>query len=300
SYFNEGATYWDLYTHKLAEERLPNALHYNRQLLQLNAGYLDDLLEPYRTINVVDIGPGNAMPVKQLLAHLIERDKMGRYIAIDISQDMLNIAKHNIESWYGDAIRYEGHVRDINYDRFNDLLMSESFGKEGVVNLILFLGDTISNFRDSDHSLTVIHDSMGKNDILVFTGKLDTEKSRRYFDFNVSTKDPKLGFRGKAMLDLLGIDSSFYTLEELFNEEKRARQRQIRLKVSLSLEFELAGERHMIELHKDEALLLWRARHRNAIEIINEFDRNNFETLQATQTKDQQYFEVIAKIKSAR
>ncbi len=56
----------------------------------------------------------------------------------------------------------------------------------------------------------------------------------------------------------------------------------------------------MIELHKDEALLLWRARHRNAIEIINEFDRNNFETLQATQTKDQQYFEVIAKIKSAR
>lgn len=298
SYFNEGAVYWDLYTNKLAEEKLPNALHYNHQLLQLNFSYLDDLLEPYQAVNVIDIGPGNGMPVKQLLQHLNKKSLLRRYIALDISQDMLDIARQNVKSWFGEAVQFEAHVRDINYDRFNDLIMTESFGKEGIINLVLFLGDTISNFRDSDHALTTIHDSMGKNDLLIFSGKLDTEKSRRYFDFNVASRDPRLGFRGKTMLDLLGIDASYYSVEEIFNKERRARQRQIRLNVALSIEFELDGERQLLELHKDETLLLWQARHRNAIEIINEFDRNNLELLQTTETKDQQYFKVIAKIKT--
>jgi len=64
------------------------------------------------------------------------------------------------------------------------LLVGESFGEDAgsTANLVLFLGGTLSNFRDPSHVLSTIHNSMGKNDLLFFTKKLDTERARRFFE----------------------------------------------------------------------------------------------------------------------
>ncbi|HSX29593.1 MAG TPA: L-histidine N(alpha)-methyltransferase [Candidatus Saccharimonadales bacterium] len=298
NYFKEGAVYWDLYTHRLAEENTPNSLAYNLQLLDFNSDFMTELLADFERINVIDIGPGNSMPVKKLLETLLDRGVLNRYIALDISDDMLKIAEQNVMDWFGKDFPYEGYIRDVKYDRFTDLLMQDSFGEQSTSNLVLFLGDTISNFRDSDHALTTIHDSMGKNDLLIFSGKLDTEKSRRYFDFTIDSNNPQLSFRGKAMVDMLNIDRSFYEVEQSFDDKKMERQRRIRLNVALTIEFEIGGKPRSVELNKGESILIWRARHRNTIEIIKEFDHNNFDLQQTTETKDQQYLQIIARIKT--
>ncbi|HEY5806135.1 MAG TPA: L-histidine N(alpha)-methyltransferase [Candidatus Saccharimonadales bacterium] len=295
TYFDSGAKRWDTYTQHLLKQDSPNSVTNTIDLLGINLSYIDTLIEGYTSINIIDIGPGNALPIRNLLGHFLEKGKLNRYIALDISKELLKIAEDNIEKWFDGQVKFEGHIRDIVYERFDDLLVKDTFAEnaDSTLNLVLFLGGTFNNFRDPDHALATIHDSMGKKDILVSSKKLDTEKSRRYFEQTASgNQDMEL------VLRLLNIDKSYYTLEQYFDVHKMARELQAKFNVALAIEFQLDGQRRTIELNKGESLLLWRARHQAAVETINQFDANGFDFLQATRSKDLDYILHISKIKT--
>ena len=290
NYFNSGATKWDEYV-----KTMPNSLTNTLELLELNQDYIDQLLEDYAKVNIIDIGVGNGMPVKGLISHFLESDKLKRYIAIDISKELINIAEDNFHEWFGDKVKFEGYVRDIDHERFDDLLVTESFDDQDgkVANLVLFFGGTISNFRQPNHPLTTIHDSMGRNDFLIFTKKLDSEKSRRYFDFAGNTS-----MAIDLVLELLNISKDAYTIEQFFDEKRMARQVQAKLNIALSIEFELEGRSRIVDLQKGESLLLLRVRHQNAMDTITQFDSNGFELLQASRSEDQDYLFLMSSIKT--
>lgn len=294
-YFDGGAERWDQYVKHLMEGTTPNSLTSTIQLVDLNMPYLDTLLEGYTKVNVIDIGVGNGMPVRTILEHLKDKGLLKRYIGIDISKELLDITEKNVKTWFGNNFPFEGHVRDINYERFNDLLVSESLGddNETTINLVLLLGGTLNNFRQPDHPLNTIHDSMGKKDLLVFTKKLDTIKSRRYFDF---TAPGNLAF--ELVLHLLNIDSSYYTIEQYFDEQKMAREVSAKLTVAISIEFEINGLRKSLELNKNEHILLMRARHQSAFDAIQQFNTNGFDLLETMRSKDGDYFLITSRIKT--
>jgi uncharacterized SAM-dependent methyltransferase len=296
-YFNGGAKHWDTYTKNLMKDGSHNPLTNTLELLDISLPYLDKVLEKHTRVNVIDIGVGNAFPIKGVLEHFLSNGKLGRYIGIDISNELLSIAEQNIKSWFGSSVKYEGYVKDFNYDRFDDLLLPDSFDEEdeSVVNLIFFLGGTINNLREPSRVLATIHDSMGKNDLFLFSKKLDTEKSRRHFDV---AAPGNLGLT--LVLDFLNIDPEYYEIEQSFNTAQMAREAQARLKVSLRIEFELDGQRRTLELNKDESILLWRARHQTALQTIEQFDDNGFDLIQATKSEDQEYLLMTSRIKTPK
>jgi uncharacterized SAM-dependent methyltransferase len=298
-YFDGGAVEWDLYSRKLLAEDSGNSLKNTIFLIDVNLDYIDSLLAHCRKVNIVDIGVGNGMPVRNLLEHALGSGKLGRYIAVDISQTMIDIAGQNIRKWFGDKVHFEGHIRDITQQRFVDLTLREEFGEESEVtaNIILFLGGTISNFREPDQALANIHSSMGKNDIVLFSRKPDTVSARRYFDFAVDKNSPKLDFLERMNLDLMNISEEYYTVEQYFDETNMSRQIQIRMDVAIAIEFAMEGKRRVIELNKGDRILLWRAHHQSTLAILEQFNYNNFELLQATASPDQEYLLVISKIK---
>ena len=296
TYFNSGAERWDKYTQHLLRQQTPNSLKNTINLIDLGLGYLDVLIGDYDQVNVIDVGVGNALPVRGLLQHLIDNKKLGRYIGIDISQEMLDIAGKNVKEWFKGTVQFEGYVKDISHDRFNDLLTAEAFStsKNRTINLVLFLGGTISNFREPNHVLTSLRDSMGKHDLLLFSKKLDTEKSRRYFEM-AATGNQALDL----VLSLLNIDRSLYTTEQYFDENKMARQLVARLNVALTVKFELYGTERAIDLNKGDGILLWRARHQSGLDTLAEFDENGFELLHASRSKDRDYLLLVSRIKLA-
>jgi len=297
SYFNGGADYWDEYSVKLSRERTPNALTGTVKLVELNLDYIDELLDGHKSVNVIDLGIGNGLPIKGLLAHLLERNALNRYIGVDISEDMLAIARRNIQAWFGDEVRLETHVRDIGDDRFDDLLVDDYFrGDDAPINLVLLLGGTLANFRSPDEALRVIGKSMGKQDLLVYTIKLDTQNSRRFFDFSADAKVEPLSYRHKLVLDLLNIDSSFYDVEQLFDDEARSRLIRVRLKVAVSVDFKLGDGHRRLEFNKDDTILVWRSTHQTASEVTEQFARNGFEVLQTSKTRDHEYLLTISEI----
>jgi len=299
SYFDGGAAYWDDYTQRLSMEVAPNLLTGTLKLLSYNQGYIDQLLSAYKRVNVIDIGVGNAIPVKGLLSHLLEAGKLGRYAGIDISPEMLQIAGGNIRKWFGDRIAFEPYTLDISYERFTSIIAPDSLKSDSqdTVNLILFLGGTWTNFREPDAALRAVHDSMGRNDVLLQSLKLDTATSRRYFDFNADPGKAEIPPIRRFIIDLLNIDDSYYDVEVGYDSERGERYTRIRLKVAVTIKFDFDGQERQLDLNKDEAILLWRVWHYSDLDMLQQLDRCNFHTLHASQTEDWEYMLTVSQIK---
>lgn len=297
AYFDGGADFWDKYMQKLLSDDTPNTLTSTIRLLELAQNSLANLIGEHRHVNVLDLGVGNAMPVRGLLSNLLAQGRLNRYIAIDDSRAMLDIAERNVKEWFDGRVHFEGHVRDILTDPFDDLLAIESYDGSDSINLVLLLGGTLSNLRAPEHTLQLIHRSMGRRDLLVFSRKLDTLRARTFFDFNPDDSVAPLPPSQKMIPDLLNIDESFYDVEQLFDPSDQARYIRIRLKVTLSIVFEVGGRERTVTLEKGAALLLWRARHQNTFDVIREFDRNSFELLNASKTRDNEYVLLVYEVK---
>ncbi len=90
NYMDGGADNWDSWLQRLEKEETSNILKGTIKLMNDNLTPLDQLIGNSNKINVIDVGVGNAAPVKELLGHLLEKDLLNRYIAIDISVSAMN------------------------------------------------------------------------------------------------------------------------------------------------------------------------------------------------------------------
>jgi SAM-dependent methyltransferase len=301
SYYGEGAKEWDEYTNKMAKQPYPNLLTSTVDLLRLSHEYIEELIHDYTKVNVIDLGVGNGYPAKDFVKWLLDKEQLGRYIALDASPDMVSIAENNFHEWFGDQVKFERRIVDISYDKFDDLSSADKFAlnDESTLNIVLYLGGTIVNLRDPALSLRMISNSLSKDDLLIMSRKLDTPQARRFFDFGAESNGGKLIAQDKVILDLLGINESYYEVEQFYSLELNQRIIQVRLRVDLIIDFELDGKRRSVEINKEEAILIWRAHHQALLDIVNQFDENGLDIVQCIKTKDQQYAQVMAKIKQS-
>jgi uncharacterized SAM-dependent methyltransferase/transposase len=300
NYFDGGADEWDNYTNELASEDVPNLLNRTISLLSDNQGYIDKRLTKYKQINVVDIGVGNALPVKDLLAHLLELGIMGRYIAIDISPEMLSIAKNNIDNWFEGQVDFEPHQIDITFERFAPVFAEDYLqkGAKDTANLILFLGGTADNLRVPDDAFRTISESMNPNDFLIYSNKLETEEMLpEWFEYEAKPGKLTLAERHRLVFDLLNIDESFYDVEVGFDKKNCQRYTRTRLKVALTLKFDFEDGERLVELEKGDTILLWRSWQMTAKDAAEQFDRTGFYVLHSSQTEDHEYILTISEVK---
>jgi uncharacterized SAM-dependent methyltransferase len=298
SYFDGGADVWNDYANRMVSDPAPNLLTRTIKLLELNGTYLDELFAPYEKVNLVDLGPGNGLPVKELLGKLLERGILHKYIALDISPTILENTRANIKTWFGDDSFVEGHVVDLTQDRFGHLLVDPRVEEGKLINLVVFLGGTISNFRNPDDVLNIVHHSLGRNDIFAYSRKLDTAQSRRFFDFSSKPGHTALSEIHRMMPELLNIDPNCYEVEMGYDGVKNQRYIQIRLKQATRLDFHLGGSTRSVSLEKGDALLIWRARQINSVQVLQQLISNGFYPLHISQTSDKEYIVTISRIQT--
>lgn len=301
TYFNGGAEYWDKYANRLFEDNLPSTLTSTINLLSLNLKYIESLIKNYRRVNIVDVGVGNALPARDLLQYLLDKGVLGRYIALDLSDSMLQIAEKNVHDWFDDQVGFEGYVKDINYDRFNDTMTGEllSAGAENTITIVLLFGGTIHNLRAPHEALRLIHDSMRPNDILLHSKRLDTETARRSFDLNPGHQIERVPPQVKTILDLMGISESYYDFEQRFDGNQRLRKFCIRLKTALTIEFKNENIDRKITFDKGHMILCILVWHHNAADVYQYLDQNHFNLMHASQTEDHDYLLTVSRIKTS-
>jgi len=296
NYMDGGATNWDKWLQRLEREKASSMLKGTLDLMHVNLDSIDLLLNGYSRVNVIDVGVGNARPAKELLEHLLEKGLLHRYIAIDISPAMLDIAEQNVKKWFGGKVKFEGHLRDIRFERFDDLLVDDMLAKEAdqTINLVLLLGGTLNNFRSFTDAVKVMYGSMGDGDLFVYSDKPDSEAERHYFDFSLEPGSTSLSPKYRFILDLLNIDESLYDAEMGYNEQKHMRYVRVRLNTALTLKLKFEDSERDVHMEKGDTILLLRVWHMTVPEIISEFEKAGFALLQSSMTKDRQYLLTIS------
>jgi hypothetical protein len=301
AYFDDAAEYWDQYCNKLSQEKDLNILTGTIELINLNLDYIDSLTKNYDFVNIVDLALGNALPAKGLTEYFYKNNKLKKYIGIDYSADMLKIAERNLKTWFGKDFPFEGHVKDMNFDKYQDLLFENTNnigGKRGI-NLVSFLGGAYGNQRLIDQPFYILNSSMGVKDILIFTDKLDTVNSRMYFDFNSSDKNSGLDERNKFVLDLLNITEDDYEIEQYYSAELKSRIISICLKIDLQLNFQTKNFIKDVKIAHNDRIILLRINHQDFPETIDQFYRTNFEVLHTSRTNNNEEVLMVGKIKTA-
>lgn len=295
NYFDKGAEYWQGHVSGMLHDPGDNILKATVELLRVNMGTIARMTTGKKRINVIDIGPGEVTPSKELLEFLVDQNLLHKYIAIDVSSRMLEIAERRIKESFGNKVVFEGHIKDIRHERFDDLLVDDmlTVNAEDTLNIALFLSSTAYNFKDPATSFKTVCSSLGQNDILICSDKCDTAISRRWSNYNTKTTATGLPLIHRYVFDVLNLDESLYNVEMGFNEKTRMRYIQVRLKCALTISFKVDDGERSISFAKGDAILLLRVWHNSATEIIQGVEAAGFELLQASLSSDRQFMLTI-------
>lgn len=304
TYMDGGAVLWNEYSNKMWHEEdgcsLPNTV----ELLHFNLEYIYSLVESYDQVNIVDIGPGNAFPVRSIIDFFLKKKLLRKYIAIDYSPDMLKIAVKNLEEWFGDALVHEEYVADITSYSFQALLAKNTiYKKEKVscVNIILYLGGTIENDKQYAQQLGLISKSLGIHDVFVLEQGLDKEHLRVQVLLgkeNAPARNIGL-FQGKALLELLNFRDDFYTIERYYDEKEKAKKVCARLQFDVKLNIATENIKRTIYLKNKETINFWRYNSHSNTDVYNEMLKAGFDVKHMTTSLNEESIMLVASIKSS-
>jgi len=162
AYLEEGAKNWEA----IANERMKSSGGINLAESSLLKSRVRHFIESFgnkNKINVIDLGCGDGSPAFPILDELKKQGIEFRYIPLDISSEMLDLAEKNVKKRFSCEIIKK--LFDFELGNFSDI--AYDLKSEGYLNLLCFLGSTVGNFSDRNRVLTNMRDSMGANDFLV-------------------------------------------------------------------------------------------------------------------------------------
>ncbi len=170
SYKGRGAKIWDSFYLKFVVPKWYRTSSLEIDLLRKSFEHFNVDLN-YEKVDVIDVGAGNSYPAKEFLRRLNSLGKINKYVALDISQALLELSRGNFEKWFP-SLQFAAHAIDVENDCLSEILLNQA-GLETVnPKIILHLGVTMGNHRHRNRVLENFGDSMKKGDLLVFTNEI--------------------------------------------------------------------------------------------------------------------------------
>lgn len=301
AYFDGSASFWDTYVKNGFEKSVQQTI----DIINFQKDYLYSILKKYDQINLVDIGPGNGAPVKDLLNFLIEKKLLRKYIAIDYSPEILNITEKNLKEWISKDLPFEGHIKDITTDNFQELLFRNTHltgtdnGK--CANLLIFVGSTIENQLQYDQSLLTIRQSMGENDFFIL-GQSVLENDRNHsinLGFSASSTSKKNADLEQELvtLDLLNIDEDHFEVERKYDDNTKSKTIAIKMLIDLEIEIQTKTFKETLKLSKNDRIVIYRHNYHTSKEVINRLSKIGFKFIQGTSSIEGDQLIVLSKLK---
>jgi hypothetical protein len=252
------------------------------ELVQNNADYLAFKLQQYKTINLIEIGPGNG-PSRNILIDALHRDGVAiRYTGIDVSWRMNEILEQQIKERYSD-ISVETIIEDLDAVILHDRLFDNKMKYPDSCNVILLLGSTYGNLWNRNRFLQNLNYSMGKDDFFILDNGLDTPERRSNFQ---TLQNPISVAKAKWIPDLLGISEDLYDAVNKFEPKTRMRVRVLCLRQDVEIVFWLHQKEKMVRLYQGDEICVWHHYGSTFADLEEELDRNGFYPCQLTLSSD--------------
>lgn len=297
SYKGRGAKIWDDFYLKYIIPTWYRSSNVEIDLLNENFKYFNDNIKHGEKVNIVDVGAGNSYPVKKFIQRLNKLGKVNKYIALDISEELLNLSKNNFKKWFP-LLEFISSTIDIE----NSCVPKELFINEAVIGInntakIFFhLGVTIGNHQNRDEVLKNFRDSMGKNDFLVFTNETGSNSK---WDGNV---------RGGCKYHVeeiygwvkskIGIKSEDCELVRKYDLKTDSVVANMKLRHNYTINFCQMGIDKKIEIFEGEEITIWRHHKYEIPKLLQELERSGLQLLHYSTDKYKSHIMVICKVAS--
>jgi uncharacterized SAM-dependent methyltransferase len=282
TYLDGGAKIWNEYHSEAMKNGQYPATKKESKMLCQSYEYLKDRLEAYNKVNIIDVGPGNCFLVKDFIEKLIKDKKIDKYIAVDISKDMNDIAKTSMNNWFPD-LKFLSYVKDIETESIADVLF-ENKQDEKTANIVIFGGGTLGNMSDRNQVLKNFRSSLDENDILLLTIKLDMVTERVELS-HVKDKFSRLMWVPK----LLGIDTENCDVIRRYNENIKAKTAYLILDKDYEIEFKADNVISKISLNKGDEIFIWQFHMSTLEELVSELASVKLKIVQLLTEKNYEY-----------
>ncbi|WP_181852874.1 L-histidine N(alpha)-methyltransferase [Nostoc sp. ATCC 53789] len=295
SYKGRGAKIWDDFYQKYIIPRWYRTSNVEIELLKNNFKYFNDNIKSGEKINIVDVGAGNSYPVKHFVQRLNKLNKVNKYVALDISEELLNLSKNNFKKWFP-KVEFISSTIDIENNCVPKTLFQNKADLEidNTAKIFLHLGVTIGNHQNRDKVFKNFRESMGRNDFLVFTNEIGSNSK---WDGNV---------RGGCKYHVeeiygwvknkVGIESEDCELVRKYDLKTDSIVANMRFNHDYTINFSRMGIDKKIEISEGEEITIWRHHKYEMPKLLQELERSGLQLIQYSTDKYKSHIMVICKV----
>jgi uncharacterized SAM-dependent methyltransferase len=267
SYLDGGAKSWDEYYLSGVSQHVK----INEDFLQSSYSELIMNLPQGAKLNIFDLGPGNAYPVKNLIEFLLKKGfNLTNYYCVDISQEINEIALSNIQQWFP-KLKTKSFKSDLENTKFDSIFLENTSADE--INLILYLGHTFPNHEDRYSVLKNLRSGMGQHDIFCFSYTNQNPKNKGSFKY---VTNENADFRHTLVASKLGIDIDKCQKLMQYDDQKHARFKYLILDKDYDITFNIYGHSKTVRLAKQDKICIWQHYLIDNIDLIQELDATRF------------------------
>ncbi len=271
SYKDRGAKIWNDFYLKYIIPTWYRQSNVEIDLLNNNFEYLNGKVKGNKKINVIDVGAGNSYPVKKFIGRLSKLGKINKYIALDISEELLSVSKHNFTKWFP-SIDYISQIIDIENSCIPKSLWQNQPNQDidDAAKIILHLGVTMGNHQNRVRVLKNFRDSMGKHDYLVFTNEIGSNSQwdgrvRGGCDYHAEQVY-------RWIKSKMGISSEDCELIRKYDSAKDSVVANIKFHHNYTINFNFKEIDQHITIIKDEEITIWRHHKYEMPELMEEIE----------------------------
>ncbi|HYW22349.1 MAG TPA: L-histidine N(alpha)-methyltransferase [Nodularia sp. (in: cyanobacteria)] len=295
SYKGRGAKIWNDFYEKYVVPKWYEKSNVEVELLKQNFEYINGSYQNCSTINIVDVGAGNSYPVKKLVSQLDKLGRINKYIALDISSELLVLSKANFTKWFP-LIGFESHTVDIESSPIpaNILQTSTSSQINDIANVFLHLGVTIGNHQDRVKVFQNFRNSMNANDLLVFTNETG---SHSQWDGKVRG-GCKYHVEGLYtwITNKMGISSEDCELVRKYDVKTDSITANIKFLQNYTFSFSQWGIDEKLQISKDEEITIWKHHKYELPELTQELEKAGLKIVHSSCDKYQSHIMVFCKV----
>ncbi len=247
-YKNVGAQYW----HNLYISGVSSIVKAVDKMLDLAIDSIPHYLPEAEKLNIIDIGPGDGYPVKKLITKLFKENKISKYISVDISAEINKITTENLQTWFP-KLYIKQYQRDLEYGKIGSIFLENREKSEN--NIILNIGNTISNYEGRVQILKHLRSGMIPGDLLVITFTLDKMENRTVLS---SVKNENSDLLQSWILDLIGIGTKLCQIIIEYNAELNSKTKGFKLDKDYEIEFKFSNRTEIVKLKAGQLINTWK------------------------------------------
>lgn len=245
-------------------------------IITRHAGQLLSLAPASTAVEIVDLGPGTTRPIRGLIRHLLDADRLAGYRAMDISAELLELARRNLRADFpGHAEGFELGQGDFTGPDLARVLTAGRISGHGgtdPVRFVVLAGATVYNFADPAEVLRHVRSAMSDRDVLLLTLRIDTGVDRPPFMDEVSVGGPYKP-QQLAGLDLIGVNRSWYVTETGFDRERSEVFVRARFLEPVAVTFDVGPDRRTVSFEPGDTVLVWRYLYQDSAAVADQLTR---------------------------